>query len=123
MYIYEDGALTVCEMDGSKSKEYYRRIHCVRVCSDDGIVVHDDFGDLSKYSKDRELTWRIKPDTASFFRFCLDSRDLLYCTTRDHQVKVYLPSGAFSHVLVSDLKHPSAIATDAYWFRICHPSF
>ena len=116
MYICRnDDTLTVCKMDGSKSKEYYHLIHCVRVCSDDGIVVHDDFGNLSKYSKDRELTWRIKPDTASFtifFRFCLDSRDFVYCTTSDHQVKVYLPSGAFSHVLVSDLKHPNAIATD-----------
>ena len=49
--------------------------------------------------------------TSSTTSFCLDSSDLLYCATGD-QVKVYLPSGAFSHVLVSDLIDPMGIAID-----------
>ena len=83
----------------SFSNEYF---HHVRVCSDDGIVVHDDFGDLTKYSRDRDFIWTIKRDTLTspIASFCLDSSDLIYCATND-RVNVYLPSGAFSHVLVA----------------------
>ena len=94
----------------SFSNEYF---HHVRVCSDDGIVVHDDLGDLTKYSRDGDFIWRIKRDplTSPVANFCLDSSDLIYCATND-RVNVYLPSGAFSHVLVGDLSYPRAIAID-----------
>ena len=75
-------------------------------------MVQDQSENVTKYSKDGEFIWRIKRDTASpIMRFCLDSSDFLYCATSD-QVKVYLPSGSFSHVLVSDLEDPLAIAID-----------
>ena len=95
------------------NEECFDYIDCVRVCSDDMVVVRDESGNLTKFSKDGEFIWRIKPDTAAnnYISFCLDSSDLLYCATGD-QVKVYLPSGAFSHVLVSDLKDPMGIAID-----------
>ena len=117
MYIISCDTLTIREIDGSQSElslcpgpnEDY--IDCVRVCSDDRVVVRDESGNLTKFSNDGELIWRIKPDTAANISFCLDSSDLLYCATSD-QVKVYLPSGALSHVLVSDLKRPMGMAVD-----------
>ena len=116
-------SLTVREIDASQSelslrpgpnKESSHDIYYARVCSDDGIVVHDQSANVTKYSKDGEFVWQIKHDTVSPIRcFCLDASDLLYCATSD-QVKVYLPNGAFSHDMVrfSDLKHPMAIAID-----------
>jgi len=90
------------------------RISCVRICSDDAIVIGDDDGNIAKYGNDGKFMWTIQPLTRDTFAlFCLDSRDSLYCATSDpNQVKVYLPSGAFSHVLVSDLKFPWAIGID-----------
>ena len=121
MYISElCDTLTIREIDGSQSElslrpgpneEFFDYINCVRVCSDDMVVVRDESGNLTKFSKDGEFIWRIKPDTAANISFCLDSSDLLYCATGD-QVKVYLPTGAFSHVLVSDLEDPMGIAID-----------
>ena len=114
---------TVREVDGSQSKlslhpgpnkEFIDGVNYVRVCSDDGIVVQDQPGNVTKFSKDGEFVWQIKPPSSSPIRwFCLGSSDLLYCATRD-RVKVYLPSGAFSHdmVLLSTLKQPNAIAID-----------
>ena len=116
-------SLAVCEIDGSQSKlslhpgpnkESSHGIYYARVCSDDGIVVHDQSANITKYSKDGEFIWRIKSNaTSPSWCFCLDSSDFLYSPTGD-QVKVYFPSGAFSHdiVLFSDLKHPTAIAID-----------
>ena len=110
--------MTVREIDGSQSelslrpgpnKEFFDSIYCARLCSDDGIVIQDESSNLTKFTKDGEFIWTINPDSSSTTSFCLDSSDLLYCATSD-QVKVYLPSGAFSHVLVSDLKHPMGIA-------------
>ena len=121
MYISSEGdevsTLTVRHIDGSQSKlslnvvDYFGGYRfSVLLCSDDGLVVFD--GSIIKCSKDGELIWIIEPETTQFFAACLDPNDLLYCATSD-QVKVYLPSGAFSHVLVSDLKEvPSAIAID-----------
>ena len=113
--------LTVREIDGSQSelslrpgpnKEFFDSIFYARLCSDGGIVVQDESSKLTKFTKDGEFVWRINPDT-SITSFCLDSSDLLYCTcATSDQVKVYLPSGAFSHVLVSDLKRPMGIAVD-----------
>ena len=111
--------LTVREIDGSQSelslrpgpnKESSHGVYYARVCSDDGLVVHDQSNNVTKYNKDGEFIWRIKRDIRCF---CLDASDLLYCATSD-QVKVYLPSGAFSHDVVhfSDSKHPMAIAVD-----------
>ena len=121
MYISDLCAtLTVREVHGSQSelslrpgpnKEFFDSIHCARLCCDDGIVVQDESSNLTKFTKDGEFIWTINPDSSSTTSFCLDSSDLLYCATSD-QVKVYLPSGAFSHVLVSDLKDPIGIAVD-----------
>ena len=121
MYISElCDTLTIREIDGSQSElslrpgpneEFFYYINCVRVCSDDRVVVRDESGNLTKFSKDGEFIWRIKLDTAANISFCLDSSDLLYCATGD-QVKVYLPTGAFSHVLVSGLEDPMGIAID-----------
>ena len=124
MYICDHSdTLTVREIDGSRSKlslrpgpnkECIDNVCYARVCSDDGIVVHDLSGNVTKFTKDGEYIYRIKPPSSSPIRcFCLDSSDLLYCATSD-QVKVYLPSGAFSHdmVLLSTLKQPNAIAID-----------
>ena len=115
--------LTVRENDGSQSElslhpgpntEFVDGVFYALVCSDDGIVVHDKSCNVTKFSKDGEFIWQIKPPSSSPIRcFCLDSSDLLYCATSD-QVKVYSRSGAFSHdmVLFSTLKHPNAIAID-----------
>ena len=92
-----------------------------RVCSDDGIVVSGEFGDLTKFSKGGEFLWKI--ETGCDFRFCLNSSDFLYCATGElatsdletsdsNQIRVYLPNGAFSHVLVSNINYPMAIAID-----------
>ena len=128
IYIVDRDILIVREIDGSPSELSLRsesnededfdfnssdRINFARVCSDDGIVVSYKFDEITKYSKDGEFMWRIESNTTSYSnRFCLDSSDLLYCVTSDNQVKVYLPSGAFSHVLVSGLKDPMGIAID-----------
>ena len=129
LYIFVDrNILTVREIDGSLSELSLRSgsnededtdfsesdgIIYARVCSDDGIVVNYEFDEITKYSKDGEFIWRIESNTTSYGkRFCLNSSDLLYCVTSDNQVKVYLPSGAFSHVLVSGLKDPMGIAID-----------
>ena len=119
MYVCEQcDSLTIREIDGSQSElslhpgpneEFFERIECVRVCSDDLLVVQDESGNLIKYSKDGQFVWRI--ETTSPGIFCLDSSDLLYCVTGD-EVKVYLPSGAFSHVLVSGLNDLKGIAID-----------
>ena len=95
-------------------QEYTEDLCCVQVqlCSDDAIVVNEEFDEsnsLTKHCKDGEFIWEIKFETE--LSIALDSSDLLYCATGD-QVKVYLPSGAFSHVLVSDLNDPTAIAID-----------
>jgi len=122
MYISElCDSLTVREIDGSQSelsllpgpnKEFFNYICYARICSDDRIVVRDESGNLTKYSNDGEFIWRIESETTSrTVFFCLDSSDLLYCAT-SNEVKVYLPTGALSHVLVSDLKHPGGIAID-----------
>ena len=121
MYISElRDTLTVREIDGSQSElslrpgpneEFFDSIYYARLCSDDGIVVQDESSNFTKFTKDGEFIWTINPDTSSTTSFCLDSSDLLYCATSD-QVKVYLPSGAFSHVLVSNLKDPMGIAVD-----------
>jgi len=121
MYISElCDSLTVREIDGSESelslhpgpnKEFFHYICYARICSDDRIVVQDESGNLIKYSSDGEFIWRIESETSRTVSFCLDSSDLLYCAT-SNKVKVYLPTGAFSHVLVSDLKHPRGIAID-----------
>ena len=121
MYISDLCAtLTVREIDGSQSElslrrgpneEFFDSIYCARLCSDDGIVIQDESSNLTKFTKDGEFIWTINPDSSSTTSFCLDSSDLLYCVT-DDQVKVYLPTGAFSHVLVSDVKDPIGIAVD-----------
>ena len=121
MYISElCDSLTVREIDGSHSnlslhpgpnEEFFDSIECVRVCSDDLLVVQDESSNLIKYSKDGQFIWRIELETTSPGSFCIDSGDLLYCVTGD-EVKVYLPSGAFSHVLVSGLNDPKGIAID-----------
>ena len=120
MYVSElCDSLTVREIDGSQSnlslhpgpnEEFFDGIQCVRVYSDDLLVVQDESGNLIKYSKDGQFIWRIESRTSPG-TFCIDSSDLLYCATSD-QVKVYLPSGAFSHVLVSGLNDPKGIAID-----------
>ena len=75
-------------------------------------MVQDESGNLIKYSNDGEFIWRIESETTSpTVSFCLDSSDLLYCAT-NNEVKVYLPTGALSHVLVGDLKQPGGIAID-----------
>ena len=138
MYISElCDSLTVREIDGSQSelslrpgpnKEFFNYICYARICSDDRIVVQDESGNLIKYSNDGEFIWRIESETTSrTVSFCLDSSDLIYCAT-SNEVKVYLPSGTLSHVLVSDLKHPGGIAIDGdsnvpVWFLIFYPSF
>jgi len=121
MYVCEQcDSLTIREIDGSQSElslhpgpneEFFERIECVRVCSDDLLVVQDESGNLIKYSKDGQFIWRIELEKTSPGSFCIDSGDLLYCATGD-EVKVYLPSGAFSHVLVSGLNDPKGIAID-----------
>jgi len=121
MYVSElCDSLTVREIDGSQSElslcpgpneEFFDSIQRARLCSDDRIVVQDESDNLTKYSKDGQFIWRLKSETTSPSTFCLDSGDLLYCATGD-EVKVYLPSGAFSHVLVSDLNDPKGIAID-----------
>ena len=115
--------LTVRENDGSQSelslhpgpnKEFVDGVFYARVCSDDGIVVHDKSYNITKFSKDGKFVWQIKPPSSSPIRcFCLDSSDLLYCATSD-QVKVYSRNGAFSHDMVffSTLTHPNTIAID-----------
>ena len=113
--------MTVREIDGSQSKRSFRpgpmdkaRISCVRICCYDAVVIGDSGSNVAKYGKNGKFMWTIQPLTRdNFALFCLDSGDLLYCATSDpNQVKVYLPSGAFSHVLVSDLEFPWAIAID-----------
>jgi len=116
--------LTVRENDGSQSelslhpgpnKEFVDGVYYARVCGDGGIVVHDKSYNVTKFSKDGEFVWQIKPPSSSPIRcFCVDSSDFLYCATSD-QVKVYSRSGAFSHdmVLFSTLTHPNTIAIDA----------
>ena len=121
MYVSElCDSLTVREIDGSQSnlslhpgpnEEFFDGIQCVRVYSDDLLVVQDESGNLIKYSKDGQFIWRIESETTSPGIFCIDSSDLLYCVTGD-EVKVYLPSGAFSHVLVSGLNDPIGITID-----------
>ena len=128
MYVCELDSLTVCQIDGSKSnlsirpgpnKELFDNIHCVRVCRDDGIMVNDESDNLTKYSKDGQFIWTIKSKTASPSAFCLDSSDLLYCATSD-QVKVYSPSGAFSHVLVRWEKDDNMACQSAWFYRCNH---
>jgi len=121
MYVCEQcDSLTVREIDGSESilslcpgpnEEFFESIQCARVCSDDGIVVQDESGNLTKYSKDGQFIWRIESETTSPGIFCIDSSDLLYYVVGD-EVKVYSPSGALSHVLVSDINDPGGIAID-----------
>ena len=88
MYICDhSGTLTVREIDGSQSKlslhpgpnkEFVDGVFYVRLCSDDGIVVHDQSYNVTKFSKDGEFVWQMKPST-SIRCFCFDSSDLLYC--------------------------------------------
>ena len=121
MYVCEQcDSLTVREIDGSESilplcpgpnEEFFESIQCARVCSDDGIVVQDESGNLTKYSKDGQFIWRIESETTSAGSFCIDSSDLLYYAVGD-EVKVYSPSGALLHVLVSDINDPGGIAID-----------
>ena len=112
MYVSElCDSLTVREIDGSQSElslhpgpneEFFERIECVRVCSDDLLVVQDESGNLIKYIKDGQFIWIIESETSPG-TFCIDSSDLLYCATGD-KVKVYL--------LVSGLNDPIGIAID-----------
>ena len=109
-----NGSESLLTLRSGPYQEYTEDLCCVQaqVCSDDAIVVYEEFDEsnsLTKHSKDGEFIWEIKFETE--LSIALDSSDLLYCATGD-QVKVYLPSGAFSHVLVSDLNHPMAIAID-----------
>ena len=87
--------LTVREIDDSLSKlflhpvpnkEFIDGVFNAPVCSNCWIVVHDQSYNVTKFSKDGEFVWQMKPST-SIRCFCFDSSDLLYCATSD-QVKV-----------------------------------
>ena len=92
----------------------FEEIECVRACGDGGVVVCDEVNNLRKYNKNGEFMWKIKAEiyrSTTVGRFCIDDNDWLYYPT-EHQINVYSPNGAFSHVLAKDLECVKGIAID-----------
>ena len=105
MYICDHcDTLTVREIDDSLSKlflhpvpnkEFIDGVFNAPVCSNCWIVVHDQSYNVTKFSKDGEFVWQMKPST-SIRCFCFDSSDLLYCKWPGQSLAC-----TFSHDMVS----------------------